>query len=190
MRQNTPDHGGRKMPGMLVHTPFDRRSAIAQWLLTALPASSRDHARLDWEQHGVALLPLGTLFSAVRIPGRLLTTLTGSNESSVLDDLLSHALGGGPVICDPRFFRHYALVPPSMPRTWREAVDDWRVLDVDCLGRGSHLGVPRVDTEERTRAPAPYWAVPMDSAAALCRPLAVARLIAAGRHCMAAEPTE
>ncbi|MET9681729.1 hypothetical protein ABZY29_16060, partial [Streptomyces coeruleorubidus] len=33
-----------------------------------------------------------------------------------------------------------------------------------------------------------YWSVPMDSAAVLCTPLAVARLIAAGRHCLDPEP--
>lgn len=175
-------------PGMLVHTAAHRRSAIAHWLLSALPASSRDRARLDWQRYEVALLPLGTLFSAVRIPGRLLVTLAGSTESSALDDFLSHALDSGPVICNPRFLRYYVLVPASMPRTWREAVDDWRALDVDCLGHGSYLGVPSVDTVDRVPAHMPYWAVPMDSTAALCRPLAVARLIAAGRHCMSAEP--
>ncbi|MFJ8465447.1 hypothetical protein [Streptomyces swartbergensis] len=77
-----------------------------------------------------------------------------------------------------------------MPRTWSQAVDDWRSLDVDCLGHGSYLGVPRVDAVECTRARAPDWSVPMGSAATLCRPLKVARLIAAGRHCMATKLEE
>ncbi|MEU0189439.1 hypothetical protein ABZ250_06185 [Streptomyces afghaniensis] len=40
----------------------------------------------------------------------------------------------------------------------------------------------------REQALASYWSVPMDSAAALCTPLTVARLIAAGRHCLDTEP--
>ncbi|CAL9310354.1 hypothetical protein [Streptomyces sp. SudanB52_2052] len=175
--------------GVLVHPAADRRLATEHWLLATLPASSRDPARLDWEQHEVAMLPLGTLFSAVRIPGRLLTALTSSTHASAVDEFLSDALDGGPVICNPRFLRYYALVPASMPKTWREAVDDWRVLDVDCLGNGSYLGVPRVGNVERTRTPTPYWSVPMDSPATLCRPLRVARLIAAARHCMTTEPS-
>jgi hypothetical protein len=76
-----------------------------------------------------------------------------------------------------------------MPTTWRQAADDWRVLDVDVLGRGTYLGVPRVNAVELDpRTHASYWSVPMSSAAMLCGPLTVARLIAAGRHQLAEEP--
>ncbi|MFI6857011.1 hypothetical protein [Streptomyces sp. NPDC050416] len=177
-------------PGVLVHPTADRRLAAEHWLLATLPPPGRDRARLEWQQHEVALLPLGTLFSAVRIPGRLLVALTGSTSTSELDEFMCHALDGGPVICDPHHLRYYALVPASMPRTWSQAVDDWRSLDVDCLGHGSYLGVPRADAVEYTRARATYWSVPMHTAATLCRPLKVARLIAAGRHCMPQEPDE
>ncbi|MFJ7177910.1 hypothetical protein ACIQXA_16270 [Streptomyces massasporeus] len=139
-------------------------------------------------EHQVTLLPLGTRFSAVRIPGRLLVALTGINEAPKLDRFLRETLDGGPVICDPRFRRYHALVPASMPRTWHQALDDWRAMDVDCLGRGSYLDVPRVDAVQWTRPRATYWSAPMDSPTALCSPVEVARLIAAGRHCMPAEP--
>jgi hypothetical protein len=75
-----------------------------------------------------------------------------------------------------------------MPVTWRQAADDWRPLDVEVLGRDTYLGVPRVDVvESDVRTTASYWSVPMSSAAMLCQPLNVARLIAAGRHQLAEE---
>ncbi|MFI6371085.1 hypothetical protein [Streptomyces sp. NPDC050546] len=171
-----------------MHPIADPRSAAEHWLLTTLPAPSRDRARLEWQQHAVTMLPLGISFSAVRIPGRLVLALADSAEPSELDEFMRQALDDGPVICDPRHLRYYALVPASMPRTWRQAVDDWRPLDVDCLGLGSYLGVPRADAVACSRARATYWSVPMASSAALCRPLKVARLIAAARHCLTTEP--
>ncbi|MFF5958487.1 hypothetical protein [Streptomyces luteogriseus] len=148
--------------------------------MATLPASCRSRARQEWLQHDVTMLPLGALFSAVRIPGALIAALAGSAEPAQLDKFLCETLDGGPVICDPHFLRYYALVPASMPRTWRKALDDWRTQDVDCLGRGSYLGVPRPDAVEWSRPRATYWSVPMDSPAALCAPMDVARMIAAG----------
>ncbi|MFC9682584.1 hypothetical protein [Streptomyces sp. NPDC056948] len=173
-----------------IATGAERALLLEHRLLATLPAPSRDRARLEWQQHHVAMLPLGILFSAVRIPGRLVVALTDSTEASELDEFMRHTLDDGPVICDPRHLRYYALVPASMPRRWRQAVDDWRPLDVECLGQGSYLGVPRADAVRYTPARATYWSVPMDSAATLCRPLKVARLIAAGRHCLTTEPEE
>ncbi|MET9757683.1 hypothetical protein ABZ016_01280 [Streptomyces sp. NPDC006372] len=176
------------VPGVLLHPIADRRLATEHWMLSALAASSRARAQLEWEQNGVAILPLGTLFSAVRVPKRLVVALAATTEVSQLDSFLRDALDSGPVICDPRHERYYALVPAVMPTTWHQAVDEWRAMDVDCLGRSSYLGVPRLDAVEGTPGLASYWSVPMVSAAMLCRPLAVARLIAAGRHFMATEP--
>jgi hypothetical protein len=135
-------------PGVLVHPTADRRLASEHWLLATLPASNRDRARLEWQQHEVTMLPLGSLFSAVRIPGALVAALAGSAEPAHLDEFLRETLDGGPVICDPHFLRYYALVPASMPRTWHRALDDWRARGVDCLGRGTYLGVPRPDAVE------------------------------------------
>ena len=170
-------------PGVLIHPTADRQLATTQWLLCTLPAQGRDRARTEWRQHGVAMLPLGTLFSAVRIPGSLIHALTGTLEPREVDPILAEALRGGPVICDPHRPSYYALVHASMPRTWRDAAEDWSSMDVAVLGRDTHLGVPRVDAvalDPVTRAS--YWSVPMESAGMLCDRLAVARLIAAGRH--------
>jgi hypothetical protein len=179
-------------PGVLVHPGADRRLAAEHWLLATHP--SPHQARREWTHNGVALLPLGTLFSAVRLPACLVLAVAGERElpSPDVDDFLDEALDGGPVICDPHGRRYYALVPAGMPVTWHQAADDWRAaLDVDCLGRGTYLGVPRVDAVDlNPRAWSSYWSVPMSSAAMLCAPLTVARLIAAGRHQLAEEQEE
>lgn len=167
-------------PGVLIHSAADRRLAVEQWLLATCSAERRGYARVEWQEHGVALLPLGGLFSAVRIPARLVHAVAGSTAPEQVDDFLDECLEG-PVICSPRHQRYYALVPASMPRSWRQAADDWRTQDVDCLGRGTYLGVPRVDTVQPHPLD-PYWSVSMPGPGTLCPPLSVARLIAAGRH--------
>ncbi|MFF5004702.1 hypothetical protein ACFY3G_17950 [Streptomyces phaeochromogenes] len=168
--------------GALVHSRADRELATAQWLLSTLPEPDRSRARAHWAENKVALLNLGALFSAIRIPGRLVLALADTMVPTEADRFLSEALDG-PVICDPKGIRYYALVPASTPRKWHRAVDDWRLLGVEMLGRDTFLGVPRMDAVEMDpRTSASYWSVPMSSAAMLCQPLNVARLIAAGRH--------
>ncbi|MYR40641.1 hypothetical protein [Streptomyces sp. SID5910] len=171
-------------------TVIDRRSPVERWLLSAAPAPGQ--TRRDWARQGVALLPLGVLFSAVRIPGRLVQAVAGSASAQGVDDFLDEALDGGPVICDPRGPRYYALVPANVPATWRQAVDDWRrSADVDCLGRDTYLGVPRIDrTGFDPHTFAGYWAVAISSPGRLCPPLTVARLIAAGVHLLPDEREE
>ncbi|WP_432041395.1 hypothetical protein [Streptomyces cadmiisoli] len=176
-------------PGVLVHPSSDRRLAVEHWLLSTLPPSSHARARTEWQEHQVAMLPLGGLLAAVRIPGRLVYALTGTDAPSVVDPFLAECLDGGPVICDPHHGgRYYALVPGRVPVTWRRAADDWRDQDVDVLGRETVLGIPRVDAQQFIPgACVSYWSVPMPSAGVLCPPLTVARLIAAGRHQLAEE---
>ncbi|MEU3346435.1 hypothetical protein ABZ723_15895 [Streptomyces sp. NPDC006700] len=196
----TPDRALRPVetqPGVLVHPAADRRLATEHWLLATAPTpEARSEARLFWKAYGTAALRLGTLFSAVRIPGHLVHAVAGCEyaedkfheHAQHVDEFLDQALDGGPVICDPRYRRYYALVPASMPTTWRLANDDWRVMDVDCLGRGCALGVPKVDAVDFNPATwDSYWSVPMSSPGALCAGLDVARLIAAARH-QVAEP--
>jgi hypothetical protein len=171
-------------PGVLVHPAADRRTTVEQWLLSAHP--SPRHARAEWIRHGVVVLPLGALFSAVRIPGRLVQGLAASTDPADVDTFLADAFDGGPVICDVQGPRYYALVPASAPRTWHAAADDWRRDDVECLGRNAYLGVPHPSaTQFQARGVASYWSVSMAAVGDLCAPLAVARLIAAGGHVLA-----
>jgi hypothetical protein len=191
----TSDHSQQALrpveaaPGVLVHSTADRRLAAEHWLLSTLPEDQRARARAEWCEHGVAMLPLGGLFSAVRLPGDLVLAAGRHSWSPPeVDRFLANVLDGGPVICDPRHHRYWALVPASMPRTWNREVEDWREDDVACLGRGTILGIPPLHRDEfDPSACSSYWSVPMDSAAMLCTPLTVARLIAAGRHRLDAE---
>jgi len=166
---------------VLVHSCAERELAIADWLLSTHPAPAE--ARREWAENKVVLLPLGTLCSAVRLPARLVHAVADCGDPVDVDAFLDEVLDGGPVVCDPRGPRYYALVPGSMPTTWRDAAEEWGRLGVDCLGPGAYLGVPKVDVVEfDPRTFASYWAVPMPSAGMLCAPLKVARLIAAGKR--------
>lgn len=172
-------------PGMLVHPAADRRLAAEHWLLSTLPLDRRARARREWRDQDVAMLPLGTLFSAIRIPAAVVLASGRCRSHTDANQFLATVLDG-PVICDPRGHSYYALVPASTPRTWHEAADDWRVVDVDVLGRGTLLGVPPLDrTEFEPVTAVSYWAVPMKSMGLLCNPLTVGRLIAAGRDLLA-----
>lgn len=173
-------------PGVLVHPTADRRLAITHWLLSTLGATGRDRAREEWAEESLAMLPLGTLFTAVRIPGRLIHAIAGTDEPVTVDAFLTEALGGGPVICDPRRDRYYALTPAGVPRTWRKELGDLGEDDVDFLGRDAYLGVPRVDATG-PHAFMPYWSVPMDSAGELCASALVGRMVALGRELVGGE---
>lgn len=172
-------------PGTLVHASADRQLAVEQWLLATHKSATQ--VRREWQEAGIALLPLGTLMSAVRIPQRMVAAIAGTDDPGILDALLSKALGG-PVICDPAGHRYYILVPGTMPDRWRHLAEDWRALGVDCLGRDTYIGVPKVQAREfDPKTFALYWSVSMPSAGELCAPLAVARLIAAAQCRLAGE---
>lgn len=175
---------------VLVHTSAARRLAAEHWLLSTLPTPDAvGWARMQWAEMGVAMLPLGGLIAAVRIPAHLVHALAHSHEQPTVDALLAEALHGGPVICTLLGgHRYYALVPGTMPTTWHGTVEGWRSLGVDCLGKDAYLGVPPVTrTEFDTGTWASYWSVPMASAGELCDPATLARLIAAGRQALAAQ---
>ncbi|MFI1001974.1 hypothetical protein ACIP10_15270 [Streptomyces galbus] len=171
-------------PAVVVTTAAERRLAAEHWLLSA--ARSRPRARIEWTNMGVAMLPLGGIFSAVRLPACLVLAASGERLAPAreVDAFLASALNG-PVICDPHSRVYYCLVPGSMPRTWTAAASDWRTLAVAVLGTDVLLGVPRLDrTEFNPATYESYWAVPMESAGVLCAPLSVARLISAGVHAL------
>lgn len=169
-------------PGVLVHPASDRRLAVEHWLLSTLPAEGHARARTEWAEQGVAMLPLGTLFTAIRIPGYLVFAVAGSEQPADIDAFLG-AILHGPVICAARQRCYYALTPASTPRTWREDADD-----VAVLGRDAYLGVPPVDaTVPHPQAASAYWSVPMESAGMLCRSGLVGRMIGAGRDLVGGE---
>ncbi|MEV6125169.1 hypothetical protein AB0M23_32455, partial [Streptomyces sp. NPDC052077] len=144
------------------------------WLTKAVRPEIRDEARRWWTVHGSALLPLGTAFSAVRVPDRAVHRAAGCRctvdegacvlGAADVDEFLGRALGGGPVICDPLYRRYYALVPPGRGTSTE-----------GYLGEGTLLGVPRTDRVGPGRGA--YWSVPVEPGGGLCDPAAVARLV-------------
>lgn len=167
--------------GVLVHPSADRQLAVEHWLACAHRAGPEEALR-EWQEQGAALLQLGVLFSAVRIPGSMVTALAhGWTDPAEVDPWLARTLEGGPVISDWRFNRYYALVPASMPATWKAQIDSWGVDCVAVLGRDTSMALPSpAATEYDPNLYDGYWAVPMASPAELCEPLVVARFIAAG----------
>ncbi|MEU3507712.1 hypothetical protein ABZ733_07250 [Streptomyces longwoodensis] len=176
-------------PQPIICTGAERRLAVEHWLLSTLPnREARAKARAQWAEHGLAMLPLGGLMSAVRIPAALVQALARTVQPPAMDAFLADALDGGPVVCSMHGgWRYYALVPGRMPRTWHDMAARWQGEDVDCLGRGAYLGVPPVDRTGYDRGTrASYWSVPMESLGALCDPLVVARFTASAMHAAAA----
>ncbi|MGV9500176.1 hypothetical protein ACWDQ0_18015 [Streptomyces sp. NPDC003642] len=165
--------------------PYDRtvqRAAVGQWLLSVHPTPSAAQAEWDGD-NGVAVLPLGTLFSAVRIPRWVVLSAIQLEEahSGTLDRFLSEMLHGGPVISCQHEQRYYALTPADMPLRWHKAAADWARVGVEILGEDWLLGVPRLPADDQFGPPpASYWAVPMRRPGEVCEPADVARLIAAG----------
>lgn len=147
-------------------------SVITDWLARAHPMP--EHARAEWAVEGVALLPLGRQFAAVRIPGPLVHAALGSADEDVVAELLSLRLRG-PVIHDHRSTgpTYYALIQ------WHAGLIWDRGETAPCLRGDTYLGVPHIDRRE---PPGTYWVAPPRYAGDLCRPQAVRDLIDAGRQ--------
>ncbi|WP_237307273.1 hypothetical protein [Streptomyces alboflavus] len=125
---------------------FARCSVAGDWFARAHPLP--DQAHTEWARHGVALLPLGRRFEAIRIPAAHLHTAVGSAEPHTVAQALAERLHG-PVFRDTRYSEapYYALVPPDT--AWADAEQH--------LGRDAYLGVPHPDGSP---SPLACWVVP------------------------------
>lgn len=141
------------------------------WLAQASP--DPEEALSEWAHSPAVLLPLGRLFTAVRIPGDLVHAAAGTGNAADVADILTQCLDG-PVIADARAGRHvvyYALLSPADAALWT------RGRDAECLGEGVYLSVPY---PSRTEPPGPHWAVPPRAAGDLCDRESVASLVVLG----------
>ncbi|WP_079406081.1 hypothetical protein [Streptomyces sp. 3211] len=130
-------------------------------------------AHAAWREHGVAVLPLGVRFEAVRIPDGLVHGAVESSEDRVVDLPLALALEG-PVIHDARGRNHYALVAPGTALRWRSRGA------VECLGDGTHLGVPDPVRDRAAPGRCLYRAVAPGAGAHFCHVAAVRLLVRVG----------
>jgi hypothetical protein len=161
------------LEGAVVSTLAQRQLSAGQWLLTA--AEDRDAARAQWQEQGLALLACGGVFSAVRAPAHLVWAAAGTDDLMRVDAHLQRWFDGGAVFMDLYSAQYYFLVPAAT--AWR--VTDRKHPGVECLGRGTYLGVPAPHlTQPRGRS---YWSVPMGGPGALCYADEVEQLLAEGR---------
>ncbi|WP_406436575.1 hypothetical protein OHB14_62005 [Streptomyces sp. NBC_01613] len=150
----------------------DPPEVIRHWLATAHPIPSRAYA--EWTEQGVALLPLGRRFNAIRIPGDLVHAATGSDQPERVAETVRDALDG-PVIHDHLTTgpTYYALVPYSRGIPWLGA------NDTPLLGPDTYLGIPAL---EHTTPPGTFWVTPPRHRGDLCAHGSVFDLILTGRR--------
>ncbi len=134
--------------------------ALARWLLLA--AGDPSTAVHEWATRGVALLACGRTFDAVRVPCDLVRVATAATDDASAATVLRTALNGGPVFTDRTTRQTYALTAPG---AWPPG----RMPQVEHLGTGYYLGVPRPDLPTgRNRT---QWAGPVDRYACPAAPL-------------------
>lgn len=154
-------------------SPKDPR-AIAAWISRA----HRDPqaAMAQWRDMGLAMMPLGVRFSAVRVPDEAVATVTGYTKRQEWDEYLRDVVGG-PTICDPRGHRYYILIARKTAEAWSYLAESWRTIGVGILGEGAIVGVPSPLREPDPEGRLSYWAAPALQAGMLCPPLPVLQLI-------------
>ncbi|GGV13508.1 hypothetical protein [Streptomyces spectabilis] len=106
--------------------------AVSQWLAEADPRPGKVWA--EWEKHGIALLPLGRRFDAIRVPAERIHAAADSDKPEVVATVL-HAWIDGPVFRDFRSSMgpYYVLISTGA---------DWDGPD-ERLTTDTYLGVPR-----------------------------------------------
>ncbi|WP_425540909.1 putative ATP-grasp-modified RiPP [Streptomyces coeruleorubidus] len=158
---------------MYTHEDLD----ISEWLARTHPVPER--VRTEWAAQGVALLPLGEGFAAVRMASDVVHAAVQSEDQDRVAAALGELLGGA-IIYDRRVAggTYYALVDGHAVLAWAyNGIVSW-------LGRGTYLGVPRID---RQRPPGTYWVVPPRYAGDFCRPCSVVSLVEKGRSRLTGE---
>ncbi|WP_399939689.1 putative ATP-grasp-modified RiPP [Streptomyces sp. BBFR25] len=162
---------------MFTQEALDR--VISEWLARSSPHP--EQARREWATQGVALLPLGERFAAVRLPAHVVHAALRSEDRDQVAVALGESLGGS-VIHDRRVAggTYYALIQGHAALAW--PYDDIAT----CLGHGTYLGVPRID---RQQPPGTYWVVPPRYEGDLCAPRAITALVRDG-HTRLAQLTE
>ncbi|MFD9863722.1 hypothetical protein [Streptomyces alboflavus] len=153
-------------------TTADSR-AIADWLARTQPDARR--AWTEWSDRGVALLPLGKRFDAIRVPARRVHAAVGSDDPGTVGAALRDWLHG-PVVHDTRTGSglYYVLIAPDAQ--WDGPQDR--------LGQGIYLALPRLG---RRVSPVTYWAVEPQRPGQLCDPTHLAALLSTAEALKATE---
>ncbi|WP_405710140.1 hypothetical protein OG264_16165 [Streptomyces xanthophaeus] len=147
------------------------RTSMAEWLASSHPEP--DQVWAEWRDRGVAVIPLGPQYGAVRIPEAVVYAAAESSDPDDVGVVLAQALDG-PVIHDARGRNFYMLVRSDTLVDWGRTV-----AGVEQLGPRTHLGVPASNRCENSPHTPVYWAVP-GLRPGHCDPNAVGLLIRRG----------
>lgn len=131
---------------------MNTRTSMTEWLADSHPDPKQAYA--EWESRGVAVIPVGVRFGAVRIPEAVVHAAVGSTDADEVGVALAEGLDG-PVIHDARGRNFYALVRPEACMDWGSSFPG-----VERLAPQTHLGVPAIERCENTPKTPIYWAVP------------------------------
>ncbi|MFD6467859.1 hypothetical protein [Streptomyces goshikiensis] len=124
---------------------------LAEWLACSHPDPRQAWA--DWVAHGVTVIPVGTLFSSVRIPEAIVHAAVESTDPRQINKVLANRLDG-PVIHDGRGRNFYPLIGAEARLDW-----DTTAPGVERLAPATQLGVPAPNLHRYTPATPIYWAV-------------------------------
>lgn len=158
------------------------RTPIAAWLLRG--HSSPPQAWAEWEDHNLAMLPLGKQFAAVRLRGELVHAAMGTDDPQRFAAPLGE-LVDGPVIHDRTACVFYALVHSEAGKHWRHR--ERAVFMCSDEEITVFLGVPSLD---RTYPPGNYWVVAPRFDGDLCDMTALAALVDRGSGALSLVQTQ
>lgn len=151
---------------MATHNAKGAQATVSDWLASAHPTP--DVAHHEWRLSGIALIPTGRVFDAVRLPSAVVHGAVGSAVPELVRTRLGD-LAGGAVIHDAyepgRWY--YALARPGE----RAAPEAYR------LEEGTWLGIP---APHRTARPGAYWTRPPRHREDFCSPHGLAELLRVG----------
>ncbi|MEU9375263.1 hypothetical protein AB0D94_16010 [Streptomyces sp. NPDC048255] len=149
------------------------RQMMTDWLVGS--HDQPEQVRTEWRERGIALLPIGRTFDAVRLPERLVfAALCTEGRSYAHTDFGLEESLGGPVVHDGHGRNYYAIVPAGTVREWRSCAPG-----VECLGSGTYFGVPAVDVLGYDVTHPVYWAT-LGAGSRFCEPASVALLVRVG----------
>ncbi|GGO42779.1 hypothetical protein [Streptomyces lasiicapitis] len=151
--------------------PQRDKHQISAWLAGADPHPRTVHAA--WADRGIALLPLGHRFDAVRVPAARVHAAVHSDDPRTVAAFLRDWLAG-PVIRDTRG-PYYVLIAPDSPWNGRE----------ERLTTGTFLGVPRLGHPVSTLT---RWVVPPTAPGDLCDPAHLGALLLTAETLEVVEP--
>ncbi|MET7363797.1 hypothetical protein ABZS76_35870 [Streptomyces sp. NPDC005562] len=147
-----------------------KEAAAFDWLARAQREPRQAHR--EWAERGVALLPLGTRFNAVRLPARTVHAGAGTDDLRKVTETLAE-LFCGPVIHSRPQHAYYALTAPQPTARW--VYPD----EAPMLGAGHFLSIPAPDL----RGPyGLYWAVRPRIVGDVCAVPSVAALVHIARE--------